>query len=96
MAGTLTKAELVARLHDQVGLTKKDAAEAVDDVFGIMGRALASGDKVKISGFGNWVVRDKAARRGRNPQTNDQIVISRRRVLTFKPSVVLRAALNGE
>ena len=96
MAGTLTKAELVARLHDQVGLTKKDAAEAVDDAFGIMGRALASGDKVKISGFGNWVVRDKAARRGRNPQTNDQIVISRRRVLTFKPSVVLRAALNGE
>jgi integration host factor subunit alpha len=96
MAGTLTKAALVVRLHERVGLTKKDAAEAVDDVFSIMSRALASGDKVKVSGFGNWVVRDKAARRGRNPQTNDQIVISRRRVLTFKPSVVLRAALNGE
>lgn len=96
MAGTLTKAALVGRLHERIGLTKKDAAEVVDDVFAIMSRALAGGDKVKVSGFGNWVVRDKAARRGRNPQTNDQIVISRRRVLTFKPSVVLRAALNGE
>jgi integration host factor subunit alpha len=96
MSDTLTKAELVERLHARIGLTKKDSAETLDDIFDLMSQALASGDKVKISGFGNWVVRDKAARRGRNPQTNDQIVISRRRVLTFKPSIVLRATLNGE
>ena len=54
------------------------------------------GEKVKISGFGNFIVRDKAARRGRNPQTNEEIIIARRRVMTFKPSQVLRAALNED
>lgn len=96
MNDTLTKAKLVERLHDRVGITKKDAGEMVDEVFVIMRRALANGDKVKVSGFGNFVVRDKAARRGRNPQTNEEIIIARRRVLTFKPSLVLRNALNDE
>lgn len=95
-AETLTKARLVEDIHGQIGITKKEAADLVDDVFDIMRDALAAGDKVKISGFGNWVVRDKAARKGRNPQTNEPIVIARRRVMTFKPSQVLRAALNEE
>jgi len=94
--GTLTKARLVERLHDQVGITKKEGSDLVDEVFEIMRSALVEGDKVKVSGFGNWVVRDKAARKGRNPQTNDTIVIARRRVLVFKASQVLRAALNEE
>lgn len=94
--GTLTKARLVEDLHGQIGITKKEAGDLVDEVFEIMRDALIDGDKVKISGFGNWVVRDKAARKGRNPQTNEAIVIARRRVLTFKPSQVLRAALNED
>ncbi len=94
MSTTLTKAKLVDALHDRVGITKKEAGEMVDDVFRIMCDALAAGEKVKISGFGNFVVRDKTARRGRNPQNGEPIVIARRRVLTFKPSQVLRGALN--
>ena len=94
--GTLTKARLVESLNGSIGITKKEAGEIVDDVFDLMREALHAGDKIKISGFGNWLVKDKAARRGRNPQTNEAIVIARRRVLTFKPSQVLRAALNED
>lgn len=93
---TLTKARLVDELNASVGITKKEAGELVDTVFDLMREALDAGDKVKISGFGNWIVRDKSARRGRNPQTSQPIVIARRRVLSFKPSQVLRAALNEE
>ena len=96
MAETLTKAKLADLLHDRVGVTKKEAGDLVDEVFGLMRDRLTDGEKVKISGFGNFVVRDKAARRGRNPQTNEEIIIARRRVLTFRPSAVLRATLNDE
>jgi len=96
MAETLTKAKLAALLHQRVGVTKKEASDLVDEVFGLMRDQLSGGDKVKISGFGNFLVRDKAARRGRNPQTNEEIIIARRRVLTFRPSQVLRTALNDE
>lgn len=91
---TLTKAVLVDQLHDRIGITKKEAGEYVDAVFHIIKTTLVHGEKVKISGFGNFLVRDKSARRGRNPQTSEEIVISRRRVITFKPSQVLRASLN--
>jgi len=94
MSDTLTKARLVEKIHAQVGVTKKDATELVDEVFAIMRSSLKAGEKVKISGFGNFLVRDKAARPGRNPQTNEEIIIARRRVLTFKPSLVLRSVLN--
>lgn len=93
---TLTKARLVEQLNESIGITKKEGGDLVDTVFDLMREALESGDKVKISGFGNWIVKDKSARKGRNPQTNDPIVIARRRVLTFKPSQLLRSALNGE
>ncbi|HJN73381.1 MAG TPA: integration host factor subunit alpha [Myxococcota bacterium] len=93
---TMTKADLVERIYENVGFSKKEAAEIVEAVFEEMKQALESGDKIKISGFGNFVVRRKAARKGRNPQTNETIVISARKVLTFKPSQVLKAALNGE
>ncbi len=91
---TLTKAVLIDKLHERIGITKKEAGELVDSTFQIMRTTLVHGEKVKISGFGNFLVRDKAARRGRNPQTNEEIVISRRRVITFKPSQVLRGAIN--
>jgi integration host factor subunit alpha len=66
----------------------------VDSVFDIMKDCLARGEKIKISGFGNFVVKEKKARRGRNPQTGQEIEISARRVLTFKSSQVLRKALS--
>jgi integration host factor subunit alpha len=93
---TLTKALLVEDIHSRIGITKKEAGELVDHVFNTICQTLESGEVVKISGFGNFVVRDKTARRGRNPQTNEEIIIARRRVVTFKPSQVLRNALNQD
>lgn len=91
---TMTKADMVERVYDHVGFSKKDASDIVEAVFDVMKDALERGEKVKLSGFGNFEVRQKSARRGRNPQTDEAIVIDARRVLTFKPSQVLRTALN--
>jgi len=93
----MTKSDIVERIYERVGgLSKKEASEVVDSVFDAMKDTLSRGDKLKISGFGNFIVRDKAARVGRNPQTGEQITIGARRVLTFKPSQVLKSALNAE
>lgn len=91
----MTKADIVEALHEKVGVSKKDAADLVELVFDTLKASLAEGNKVKISGFGNFVVRDKRARVGRNPQTGQSIEISARRVLTFRPSQVLRSEVNG-
>lgn len=91
---TLTKAALADEVHARVGLSKKESKEFVEETLDIIRNSLVRGERVKIAGFGNFVVRDKAARKGRNPQTNEEITIARRRVLTFKPSQLLRAALN--
>ncbi len=93
---TLTKAEIVDQVFEKVGLTKKEATEVVEFVFDTLKDTLKTGDKVKISGFGNFIVRKKRARVGRNPQTKEEMTISARRVLTFKPSQVLRAMLNRD
>ena len=92
---TMTKADIVERIYEKVGFSKKEATEVVESIFEIVKRCLERGQKVKISGFGNFVVRDKNARVGRNPQTGEEITISARRVLTFKPSQVLKNVLNG-
>jgi integration host factor subunit alpha len=93
----MTKAEIVQAIYDRVGgFSKKEAADLVDLVFDTMKETLGRGEKLKISGFGNFVLRDKRQRRGRNPQTGEAIVITERRVLTFKPSNVLKADLNPE
>ncbi|MDB5039269.1 MAG: integration host factor, alpha subunit [Bacteriovoracaceae bacterium] len=93
---TLTKADIVDQVFEKVGLTKKDATEIVEFVFDTLKDTLKTGDKVKISGFGNFIVRKKRSRVGRNPQTKEEMTISARRVLTFKPSQVLRAMLNRD
>jgi len=90
----MTKADLVETIYEKIGFSRKESAEIVDLVFDLLKETLESGDKVKISGFGNFVVREKRSRKGRNPQTGEEIQISARRVLTFKPSQVLRKALN--
>lgn len=93
---TITKADIVEKVYETIGFSKKEASELVELVFLELKKTLQNGEKVKISGFGNFVVRGKSERVGRNPQTGEQIKISARRVLTFRPSQVLKAMLNGE
>ena len=91
----MTKADIVESLYEKVGFSKKEAADLVELVFDTIKSTLAQGQKIKISGFGNFVVREKRSRIGRNPQTGESIEISARRVLTFRPSQVLRAEVNA-
>lgn len=91
----MTKAEIVERIYENARASKKDATEVVDAVFELIKSRLERGEKVKLSGFGNFVVHEKRPRRGRNPQTGEEIVISGRRVLSFKASQVLKATINS-
>ena len=90
----MTKADMVKIICEKMGFALKESTEIVEWVFEIMKENLEGGEKVKISGFGNFVIRAKRPRRGRNPKTGEEMVISGRRVVTFKPSPVLRKALN--
>lgn len=90
----MTKAEISEKIQFVAGLPKKESSEMMEAVFAIMKDTLESGEILKISGFGNFSVRNKTDRRGRNPQTGEDITISQRRIVTFKPSVVLRDAIN--
>jgi integration host factor subunit alpha len=92
----MTKADLIENVYLKTGFSKKESAEIVETVFDLIKSTLEEGEKIKIAGFGNFVVKEKATRRGRNPQTGEEIEISSRRILTFKPSQVLKAAINGE
>jgi integration host factor subunit alpha len=90
----MTKAEIVERVYERVGFSKKEAVDIVELVFDLMKETLGNGEKIKVSGFGNFVVKEKRARRGRNPQTGEEIEIAPRRVLTFRPSQTLKKLLN--
>ena len=89
----MTKAEIIARLDGKVGFSKNHAA-VVEATFEIIKSCLEKGENVKISGFGNFVVRSKNLRRGRNPKTGEEIIIKGRRVLTFKASTTLKETIN--
>jgi integration host factor subunit alpha len=91
---TVTKADLVDQIYDRIGCSKKEATDMVESVFEVIKLRLERGEKVKISGFGNFVISEKRPRKGRNPQTGGEIVISGRRVMTFKPSQVLKKVMN--
>jgi len=91
---TMTKAEVIKIICEKTGFALKESTEIVDHLFDILKETLESGEKVKISGFGNFNIRAKRLRKGRNPQTGEEIVITGRKVVTFKPSPVLRKALN--
>lgn len=90
----MTKADIVEALYEKVGFSKKEAADLVELVFDALKGTLGKGQKIKISGFGNFVVREKRSRVGRNPQTGESIQITARKVLTFRPSQVLRSLVN--
>jgi integration host factor subunit alpha len=90
----MTKADIVKNIQDVTGMSAKDSANALETVFEIIKQTLASEENLKISGFGSFIVKQKQNRKGRNPQTGDAITITARRVLTFKPSSLLRSAIN--
>jgi integration host factor subunit alpha len=91
----MTKAEIVERVAETTKITKKDAVDIVESVFELLKTTLEKGENIKVSGFGNFTVKSKADRRGRNPQTGEEITIEARRILTFKPSTLLKHAING-
>ena len=91
----MTKAEIVEKIMAGTGLAKKDSAEMMETVFSIMKSTLEQGENLKLAGFGNFQVKQKNDRLGRNPQTGESITISSRRVVTFKPSALLRQAINS-
>jgi len=91
---TMTKAEVIKIICEKTGFALKESTEIVDHLFDILKETLESGEKVKISGFGNFNIRAKRPRKGRNPQTGEEMVITGRKVVTFKPSPVLRKVLN--
>ncbi|MDO5667382.1 MAG: integration host factor subunit alpha [Alcaligenaceae bacterium] len=90
---SLTKADLTELLYDRVGVNKREAKDIVDGFFAKISEVLIEGEAVRISGFGNFQLRDKAARPGRNPKTGDLIPISARRVVTFHASQKLKEAV---
>jgi integration host factor subunit alpha len=91
----LTKDKLVARLQTQIGITKPESRQIVERLFAIMKDTLAEGENLLISGFGKFHVRQKNARRGRNPQTKENLMLRARKVVVFKTSGVLRERVNG-
>ena len=87
---TLTRMDLADAVHDEVGLSRNESADLVESVLTHMSDALAKGDSVKISSFGTFGIRDKAARVGRNPKTGEEVPITPRRVLSFRPSHLMK------
>ena len=92
---SLTKAEIADQLFAEVGLNKREAKEFVDSFFEAIRDALERGESVKLSGFGNFQLREKNQRPGRNPKTGEEIPISARRVVTFRPGQKLRARVEA-
>ena len=94
-AGALTKAQLADLLFDQLGVSKREAKDLVDAYFDLISQSLVRGEEVKLSGFGNFQIRSKAPRPGRNPRTGELIPIEARRVVTFHASSKLKEQIQG-
>ena len=92
---TLTKMDIIQKIADECGFSKLEASEYVELFFDVIKDALEKGENVRISGFGNFILRDKRQRIGRNPQTGEAIQISPRRVMSFKISQILKEAMNA-
>ena len=92
---TITKNTLIEMLHDEVGLNKREAKEFIEMFFESLKKNLENGNDIKISGFGNFSLRDKNARPGRNPKTGEEVLIKERRVVTFKSGLKLKNKLEG-
>ena len=93
---TLTKADIYLNLYNKIGYSRQQSAERVNSVFDLIRDQLCLNNNVKISGFGNFLLKDKKARIGRDPKTGNEITIKARRVLVFHPSPLLRKEVNKE
>jgi integration host factor subunit alpha len=92
----MTKADIIETVSGTCNLSRKDSSELVECVFSLIKGCLESGEDLKISGFGKFEVKQKNPRRGRNPQTGEALEISARRILSFKPSQLLKTAINKD
>ena len=90
---TLTKSDIVKNLNDEIGLNKREAKELVDSFFDNIKRLLSQGQEIKLSGFGNFQLKNKSSRPGRNPRTGDDVEITARRVVTFKSGQKLKESM---
>lgn len=90
----MTKADIAKRIQANTGMSKKDSLDMLELVLSILKDTLEAGEKIKISGFGNFEIKQKKDRKGRNPQTAETITIEARKILSFKPSMLLRQAMN--
>jgi integration host factor subunit alpha len=91
---SLTKIEIIDSIYEKLGIPKKECVRIVESVFEVIKDDLGKGNEVMISGFGKWTVKAKKERKGRNPKTGKAIMIDARKVVTFKPSTVLRDKMN--
>ena len=92
---TITKDSLVEMVHNEIGLNKREAKELIESFFEQIKKSLEEGNDIKLSGFGNFNLRDKDPRPGRNPKTGEEVTISSRRVVTFKSGLKLKSKLEG-
>ena len=92
---TLTKAEIVKNLHTHTGFSKERCTELVESVLELMKKELENGNDTLISGFGKWSVKQKNPRKGRNPQTGNELMLASRKVVTFKCSRKLKESVNS-
>lgn len=90
----MTKADIAEKIHITTGLSRKESIDMLESVLSILKKTLETGEKIKIAGFGNFEIKQKKDRKGRNPQTGETITIEARRILNFKPSMLLRQAVN--
>jgi integration host factor subunit alpha len=93
---TLTRADITESLHRNIGLSRAESADMVNSVLDLVADALVEGQTVKLSSFGTFMVRSKRERMGRNPKTGEEVPITPRRVLVFRPSQVMKNIINGQ
>jgi integration host factor subunit alpha len=91
---TLTRAEVTDAIVREIGVTRQEASNLLDDMLELVGAELQKGQEVKLARFGNFIVRRKAAREGRNPKTGEEATITARRVVTFRPSPMLKSRVS--
>ena len=96
MSKTLTRGDLSEALHRKIGLSRTESADLVNTVLNLVAESLVRGEQVKLSSFGTFDVREKRQRLGRNPKTLEEVAITPRRVLVFRPSQIMKAIVNGE
>ncbi len=92
---TITKDSLVEMVHNEVGLNKREAKELIECFFEQIKKSLENGNDIKLSGFGNFILRNKSPRPGRNPKTGEEVIITQRRVVTFKSGLKLKSKLEA-